>query len=385
MTDDNASTNGTETDDGSAGQPRTDPPTSTRTSGGGNVLAGIALALAIAAAGVTGYLWYQVQIEQRLAQSDALTDIKNTVNTANVNVTALEKEIDALREQQRDLGARIDTQVQARLDELSSQQNTLAERSEALSDSIEKVYEDLDRSLDSWAIEEVEQLLRIANHSLQLSGDVSTAIAGLELADRRLEEIANPAFLPVRERLADNIAALKSLNPVDTAGLSLRLSGMAGKVEGLPVDETTQRPIVGGSAESEGAGSAEPGDESNRWLEAGGELLQDLGKLVRIQNIEEPAKPLLAPDQRYFLYNNLRLMFAGAQIAVLRKDTATFRENLEQAAGWIRDYFDTGHQGVQQLLSDVESMSGKELSPELPDISGSLIELQQAKRRMASQ
>jgi uroporphyrin-III C-methyltransferase len=385
MTDDNASTNGTGTDDGSAGQPRTEPPTPSKASGGGKVLAGIALVLAIAAAGVTGYLWYQVQIEQRLAQSEALTDVRNSVNTANVNVTALEKELDALREQQRDLGARIDTQVQARLDELSSQQNTLAERSEALSGSIEKVYEDLDRSLDSWALEEVEQLLRIANHSLQLSGDVSTAVAGLELADRRLEELANPAFLPVRERLADNITALKSLDPVDTPGLSLRLAGMAAKVEGLPLDETTQRPIVGGSAESEDAGSADPGAESNRWLDAGGELLQDLSKLVRIQNIEEPAKPLLAPDQRYFLYNNLRLMFSGAQIAALRKDTATFRENLEQAAGWIRDYFDTGHQGVQQLLSDVESMSGNELSPELPDISGSLNELQQAKRRMASQ
>ncbi len=385
MTDDNASTNGTGTDDGSAGQPRTVPPSSGKAPGGGKVLASIALVLAIAAAGVTGYLWYQVQIEQRLAQSEALTDIKNSVNTANVNVTALEKELNALREQQRDLGARIDTQVEARLDELSSQQNTLAERSDALSDSVEKVYEDLDRSLDSWALEEVEQLLRIANHSLQLSGDVSTAVAGLELADRRLEEIANPAFLPVRERLADNITALKSLDPVDTAGLSLRLSGMAAKVEGLPLDETTQRPIAGGSAESEDAGSAEPGGESNRWLDAGGELLQDLSKLVRIQNIEEPAKPLLAPEQRYFLYNNLRLMFSGAQIAALRKDTATFRENLEQAAGWIREYFDTGHQGVQQLLSDVESMSGNELSPELPDISGSLNELQQAKRRMASQ
>lgn len=385
MTDDNASTNGTGTDDGSAGQPRTVPPSSGKAPGGGKVLASIALVLAIAAAGVTGYLWYQVQIEQRLAQSEALTDIKNSVNTANVNVTALEKELNALREQQRDLGARIDTQIEARLDELSSQQNTLAERSDALSDSVEKVYEDLDRSLDSWALEEVEQLLRIANHSLQLSGDVSTAVAGLELADRRLEEIANPAFLPVRERLADNITALKSLDPVDTAGLSLRLSGMAAKVEGLPLDETTQRPIVGGSADSEDAGSAEPGGESNRWLDAGGELLQDLSKLVRIQNIEEPAKPLLAPEQRYFLYNNLRLMFSGAQIAALRKDTATFRENLEQAAGWIREYFDTGHQGVQQLLSDVESMSGNELSPELPDISGSLNELQQAKRRMASQ
>lgn len=385
MTEDNASKTGTSSEAGSTEPDPKETAPSSRASGGGKVPAVIALVLAVAAASVTGYLWYQVQVEQRLSHNQALTDIRNEVNTANVNVTALEKELGALREQQKELSTRIDSQIQARLDELSSQQRTLSERSEALSQSIEKVYEDLDRSLDSWALEEVEQLLRIANHSLQLSGDVSTAVAGLELADARLEELANPAFLPVRERLADNITALKSLEPVDTAGLSLRLSGMAAKVEDLPLDQTTQRPIAGGSGGQQDAGSGEAGGESNQWLEAGGELLNDLRKLVRIQNIEEPAKPLLTPEQRYFLYHNLRLMFSGAQIAALRKDTATFQENLEQAAKWLREYFDTGHQGVQQLLSDIESMSGKELSPELPDISGSLNELQRAKRRMTSQ
>lgn len=382
MTDENPSNSGAGADTGPQDPTATEPPPSRPAAGGGKKVAVAALVISIAAAAVVGYLWYQVQVEQRLAQSQALTEIRDTANTANANVGALEKDLASLREQQRELTARIDSQIEARLDELSSQQETLAERSEALSGSIEQVYEDLDRSLESWALEEVEQLLRIANHSLRLSGDISTAVAGLELADQRLEELANPAFLPVRERLADNIAALKSLEPVDTAGLSLRLSGMAAKVEDLPIDETTQRPIVGESGEQ---GDAAAGGESNEWLEAGGELLRDLRKLVRIQNIEEPAKPLLAPEQRYFLFNNLRLMFSGAQIAALRKDTATFRENLEQAAAWLREYFDTEHQGVQQLLNDIESMSDTELSPELPDISGSLNELRQAKRRMTSQ
>jgi uroporphyrin-III C-methyltransferase len=385
MTEENASNTGTGAEAEATEQPPGEPNSQTRASGGGKALAVTALVLSIAAAAVVGYLWYQVQIEQRLSQSEAFTDIRNTVSTTNVNVTALENDLDALREQQRELSARIDSQIEARLSELSARQETLVERSDALAGSIEKVYEDLDRSLDSWALEEVEQLLRIANHSLQLSGDVPTAVAGLELADRRLEELANPAFLPVRERLAENITMLKSLEPVDTAGLSLRLAGMAARVEDMPLDQTTQRPIVGDAGEPDAGVAAEPGDESNQWLEAGGELLRDLRKLVRIQNIEEPAKPLLTPDQRYFLFNNLRLMFSGAQIAALRKDTGTFRENLEQAAAWIREYFDTDHQGVQQMLADVDGMSAIELSPELPDISDSLNTLQQAKRRMSSQ
>jgi len=385
MTEDNASNSGTSTDTEPAGQSAAAPPSPPKRSGAGTALAVVALILGIAAASVAGYLWYHVQVEQRLSQNEALTDIRSAVNTANVNVTALEKDVDALREQQKELGSRIESQIEARLDELSSQQQALAERSESLSQSLEKVYDDLDRSLDSWALEEVEQLLRIANHSLQLSGDIPTAAAGLELADKRLEELANPAFLPVRERLADDIAALKSLEPVDIAGLSLRLSGMAAKVENLPLAQKTERPIAGGSGEQQGGGGTESASGADRWLDAGGELLNDLKKLVRIQNIEEPAKPLLTPDQRYFLYHNLRLMFSGAQIAALRKDTATYQANLEQAGKWLSEYFDTGHQGVKQLLSDVQGMSGKNLSPELPDISDSLNALQKVKRRMTSQ
>lgn len=385
MTEDNASKPETGADAAAGAPARTEPsaPPSPPRKSGGKALAVIALVLAAAAAAAAGYLWYQVQVEQRLAQSQELGDIRGELNQTEVAVTAVEKELETLRQRQQELGNRLDTRIEARMQELSSRQDTLADRSESLAQSIEKVYEDLDRSLDSWALEEVEQLLRISNHSLQLSGDISTAVAGLELADRRLEELANPAFLPVREQLADSITALKSLEPVDTAGLSLRLSGMAAKVQDLPLDEETERPIAGTSGDQGDA--ADAGDGTNRWLDAGGELLKDLGKLVRIQNIEEPAKPLLAPDQRYFLYHNLRLMFSGAQIAALRGDTETFRANLEQAGQWMRDYFDTGHQGVQQLLDDVESMQGIELSPELPDISGSLTALQQAKRRMSGQ
>jgi uroporphyrin-3 C-methyltransferase len=382
MTEDNHSPEQPAAEPGTSGtEPR--QPAPARGSGGGRVLGVLALVISIAAAGVAGYLWYQVQVEQKLSQSRLVSDIKDSVNSSKVSVTALEKEFDALREQQRDLAARIDKQLTSRLDELESRQNTLAERGEALSGSIEQIYEELDRSLDSWALEEVEQLLRIANQSLRLSGDVATAIAGLELADRRLEELGNPAFLEVREELADNISSLKSLERVDVAGLALRLSSMAGKVDELPLAQKTERPIAG-AAPDDGSAAEDEGESSGQWLAVGDELLQDLKKLVRIQNIDEPAKPLLTPEQRYFLFSNLRLMLSGAQIAALSKDTPTFHDNLAQAKQWIQDYFDTDHDGVQQFLADIDGMSGIELDPELPDISGSLSALQESKKRIES-
>ena len=121
------------------------------------------------------------------------------------------------------------------------------------------------------------------------------------------------------------------------------------------------------------------------WMQAGYELLDDLKGLVRIQNTAEPAKPLLAPEQRYFLTGNLRLLLSGAQIAVLRADTNTFKANLEQAARILTDYFDTGEQSVQSVLEELQSMSGEELAIERPDISGSLSKLKEIKPQVAAQ
>lgn len=388
MTEENEPHAGTGAASGSTDQEVKTQPAPPRSSGGGRVLGAVALALSVAAASMTGYLWYEIQVEQKLSQNRLITDINDTVNTSKVAVAALEKEFDALREQHRDLDARVENQLKARLDSLQSQQETLTHRSEALSSSIEEVYNEMDRSLESWALEEVEQLLRIANQSLRLSEDISTAIAGLELADQRLEELANPAFLDVREQLADNITRLKSLERVDIAGLALRLSGMAGRVNDLPLAQKTERPIRGGpdGEDQDAPGDAQAdNDDPSQWLAVGGEIFRDLKQLVRIQNIDEPAKPLLTPEQRYFLSSNLRLMLSGAQIAALSKDTATFRDNLEQAGQWIREYFDTDHQGVQQFLNDIDDMTGVELSPELPDVSGSLVALRQSKKRIEAQ
>lgn len=382
MTEENAPDTGTDNETGPTG-PSPVPTQPAPRSAAGKVLGIAALVVSIAAASVAGYLWYQVKVEQRLSQNQLLTDIKDSVNTSKVEVTALEKKVDALNEQQKQLSDRVEKRVQARLDDLQSGQQTLSQRSDALSKSIEKIYADLDRNLDTWALEEVEQLLRIANNTLQLNGDVSTATTALQLADQRLEELGNPAFLEVREKLAKDIAALKSLQPVDIAGLSLRLGSMAAKVDDLPLAEKTERPISGGTGGTQKSGNKEEGSSS--WTRAGRQFLDDLKQLVRIQNIEEPPKPLLTPDQRYFLFSNLRLMLSGAQIAVLRRDTATFHDNLAQAAKWIREYFDTGHEGVRQLLSDIDGMSGINLSPELPDISDSLAKLKEVKKRISTQ
>ena len=98
----------------------------------------------------------------------------------------------------------------------------------------------------------------------------------------------------------------------------------------------------------------------------------------------EAAKPLLTPEQRYFLVANLRLMLSGAQLAVLRTDNQTFKSNLEQAAQWLTEYFDTDDQTVKSMIAEIQDISSQDLAPERPNITGSIVELQNIKSRMKS-
>lgn len=339
---------------------------------GGHILGAIALFLAVVAFAGSAYLWYRFEVQQRYEQEIASANLLGELKGITESTRALEKQQDKLASDQDELNKLIQEKLEASV-------TTLRQQQQDLTNSVTKIYDSLDRSIDSWALEEVEQLLRMANHRVSLEGDAANALIALELADKRLAELGNPEFLDVRRLIAEEITQLRSTKQVDLPGLALRLSTLAANVSELPLVSEPVRPVAAANGETT------PASSDNAWVEAGQALLADLQSLVRIQNVTETAKPLLMPEQRYFLVANLRLMLSGAQMAVLRTDTQTFKSNLGQATQWLTEYFDRDDQAVQSMLSELEDMSGQDLTPERPNITGSIVALQGIKSRMKSQ
>ncbi len=345
---------------------------------GGKVLGGVALLLSLIALGLGAYLWYRVEVQQKLEQTRSAADVDTSIKGLTQQVVGLEKQQDKLDARQSEVDKTIKQTLKETIEPLKKSQSQLSTSVQDLSSSVEKVYADLDRSLDSWALEEIEQLLRIANHSVSLSTDVNTARAGLQLADRRLQELGNPKFTEVRRLIADEITELQGVESVDVAGLALRLSSMSAIVDKFPLKSQPRSELDAGTADT----GAKKSD--NEWIQAGREMLSDLTGLVRIQNVSEPAKPLLSPEKRYYLYENLRLALSGAQISLLKSDTNTFHSNLERAGTWLQTYFNSEDGQVSEAINDLKQMESIELKPALPDISASLNELQKIKRRSNS-
>jgi uncharacterized protein HemX len=258
---------------------------------------------------------------------------------------------------------------------LGEQVQALRDGQDAVKAALDKISTDLARSRTEWLLTESEQMLVIANHRLQMARDVRSALAALRAADQQLRLVVNPNMLPVRKELAREIGLLEALEKTDVSGIALRLGTLAESVDRLPLAVD-----IRWSKDKSPAAKPEPADRKpadkaepeSGWRAALRSFWQDLLSLVRLRTDVETQKPLLPPEQRYFLRENLRLMLYGAQNALLQGSVPTYQQNVKAAGRWVREYFDTNTQAVAAALAEIEKLQTVKLATELPDISASL-------------
>ncbi len=217
----------------------------------------------------------------------------------------------------------------------------------------------------AWVQAEVIFLLRVANQQLDLAADRDGAIRALQIADRRLANLGTPAFTPVRAEIADEIRSLQAVTVTDIEGMVHRLSEFAGSVQSLPFADSVRLQSPG----------IEESDLEDGWSidRAVNKMKLAFGSMVRVSRSEEEIIPVLAPKERFFLRRNLELQFEMARLSAIQRNQENFVQSLDKAAAWIRMYFDANNTEVGDILAAIESMKKSDLSPPLPEISGSLI------------
>jgi uncharacterized protein HemX len=315
---------------------------------GAGALAVVSLIIALAAAAAAGYVWYQ----------------DRTVQSARVQ--ALAERADTLTSRADQISGRVDA-AQSSGSATSAAVTRMRERQSALEERVARLSEGPGRSLDEVALEEVRQLLLLANHRVRLAGDLDTAVAALKVADSRLEGLADPALLEVRERINEEIAALQTTPRPDIAGLALRLRGLANNVSALPLVTTRTRPDPSAAAIEDTA--PPPGGRVRLILR---EIWHSLRNLVVVRQLAEPLPPLLPPEQEFFLRENLRLVLRGAELAALQGREDLYRAQLADARDWVARYFDGEKDVVRAALSEIDELADARLTASPSDIGGSL-------------
>jgi uroporphyrin-3 C-methyltransferase len=93
---------------------------------------------------------------------------------------------------------------------------------------------------------------------------------------------------------------------------------------------------------------------------------------VSIRKERSSGPPLIAVEEEYFLYQNLRLQLEAMRLALLSGDAANYQDSNELARNWMQTYFDTSDESVKAFLSELQALQAIKFNPYIPDISGTL-------------
>jgi len=250
-----------------------------------------------------------------------------------------------------------DTENKKQLSSLDSKQQLLAESVQELSDSQQITRGDIEQY---WALSEVEYLLNVANQRVLLAKDVLGASEALEMADVRIEALSDYRLHPLRALLAEEQLALSSVVKVDVDGMALQLHSALETVDNLQV--LMAPPVVEGE---EGSAST-----SDKWQGALDQAWQEVKSLVVIRHQQDGGAAVLVPEQRYFLYQNLKLKLETARFALLGGKASVYEASLKSSAQWLEQYF-VGEER-DAMLALITELQSTNIELTLPDISASL-------------
>ena len=333
------------------------PVATPRRTGVGTYLLG---AVALAALVSSGLLWQKLNtIQEQLARQSA------DAGAQAVEARTMARQAEELV---RDTAARLSV-TEARVGEVALQRSQLEELMQSLS-----------RSRDENLVVDIESAIRLAQQQAQLTGSLEPLVATLKSANQRIERAAQPRLAPVQRAIGRDLDRLTRATVTDTAGLLVRLDDLVRQVDELPVQNAVAQAaatrrlaiVTPGPAN---AGAAPQGDQAwwQATLQRSWEVVRDEARnLVRVSRIDQPEAILLAPEQTFFLRENLKLKLLNARLGVLARQFESARADLAAATAALNKYFDPASRRTQAAASLLQTAQASMKAAEQPRLDETL-------------
>ena len=357
--------------------------------GGGltTAVAWVALVLGVAGAGSAGWLWQRLaKAQEELARRSADT------RTEVVAARSLVGQLDA---QVKDTTARLGV-AELRLSEVVLQRSQL-----------EELILSVSRSRDDSLVQDLESAVRLAIQQSQLTGSSQPLVSALQGAEQRIERAAQPRLNPVQRAIARDIERIRAASLVDVPALASRIDELVRAADEWPLRNAVgpARPTAGGKGVPTPAGQtktatpkppAAPAASVPSKTGTGAEgaagaaatavttpdttgmleqawsgfhvwrtwawdhslqlLRQGTADLVRVSRIDQPDAALLAPEQGYFLRENLKLMLLNARLGLLARQFDTARADVAKARQLLQRYFDADKSTTRLALETLDQL-----------------------------
>ena len=258
----------------------------------------------------------------------------------------------------RDAAAR-QTVLEARLQEVALQRTQL-----------EDLIQSLSRSRDENLVVDIESALRLAQQQTQLTGSAEPLLAALRTADQRLARAAQPRLARLRTSIARDMERIRAASVTDVPGLLARLDEIVRQVDELPVANAVPAPALAETPRR--TPSSTPAAWWERWRDA---VVADARGLLRVSRIDQPEAMLLAPEQAFFLRENMKLKLLNVRLSLLARQNEAARADVSAASAALSRYFDPGSRRTQAVATQLQQVQSQVRTAEIPRIDETLAAL----------
>ena len=321
------------------------------------------LSLVIGAAGLgcSVMLWQKVDgMQEQLARQTA------DAATQATEARALARESQDLV---RDASAKLSV-MEMRVNEVSLQRGQL-----------DTLVQNLTRSRDDTLLVDIESAIRMAQQQVQLTGSTEPLVATLQSSIKRIERAAQPRLAPVQQAMEKDLERLTQIKVTDTAGLLARIDDVVHMVDDLhvknspPVPKELRQPLRTAPEPDISAADEASSPAQWQWWVLWGQRIwfgvrEEARDLLRVSRIDNPDAMLMAPEQAFFVRENIKLKLLNARLAILARQYDAARADIGAAQASLGKYFDSNSRRIHQaqaVLAQLQTHMQASQQPSLDD------------------
>ncbi len=212
-------------------------------------------------------------------------------------------------------------------------------------------------SKDDVLILEIRSGLHIVSWVLAYSYNMDAAIRLLQSLKQKTS-LLTTNITKIRKAITNDIVKLQSLNTLDQVDLFAKID--AAKL--LSTNLVIQQSHL----------SIKNNDEDfvprQGWRGYLDQIFFIVKKLVVFKRHDKEISPLLSPENRNIIIQNLQLLFNQLQWSVIYRNPQIYKDTINQALDIIRDNFSSDNKLNQNVISILEQLISLNISRDIPEL-----------------
>lgn len=221
--------------------------------------------------------------------------------------------------------------------------------------------------LSHWYVAEARYLTNLAKYNLQLTKNGALAETLLTQANEVLEKVHNAKVDAIRTSIKANLAEISAQPQVDIGNLYLKLAALDKKIDSLPLPAAPLQPDT-----SDDQARIKKYEDAPWYKMQWHRTMSAIRKIVIVRYNSGNELPLVLPEEKISLYQNLHAQMEAAMWGALNHNTTIYDTSLVHMIGWIEKYFVQDSEITKDVLQQLKMLQSVNLQPPYVNIAATI-------------